>query len=225
MGIAEKTSSINEHLYQSLRNDILHFRHKPGDKLSENNIAAEYGVSRSPVSKVFQRLESEEFVDILPQRGTFVTKLDLSYIMSMIYMRFCVECDIMGTFLHERNIPVFEMLEENLLHQKQLIDSDIDNWDRFNELDNEFHKICYYMHHKQPLWHIVQSNVQYTRFRMLYLKAERLPSKTYHEHQELLMLMKTGSPESLRSALHNHLYDDLRSIEETIKNRYEDYFC
>ena len=78
---------IKDRIYEDVRHDIITFRYQPGEKLSEYSLAEKFGVSRSPIRSVLQKLESESLVVIDPQRGTFVTKLDYDYIRDIIYLR------------------------------------------------------------------------------------------------------------------------------------------
>lgn len=219
-----KSEYINEQLYQSIRKDILTLRYKPGDKLSENSVSTEYGVSRSPVRKVFQRLESEGYVNILPQRGTFVSKLDYDFINNIIYMRYCVEKDMMNHLMQEQNTEIFDKLNFLLDKQKELIGIENPDLFEFSKLDNEFHQTIYYHQNKMALWQIIENNNVYTRFRMLYLTSDRLPAKTYQEHKELLHIMKTDANGELPDKLSKHLYGDTQTIEAIIKNKYQSYF-
>ena len=46
----------NETIYQTVVQEILHFRHRPGDMISENTLCQRFGVSRTPARSVLQRL-------------------------------------------------------------------------------------------------------------------------------------------------------------------------
>lgn len=58
-----------------LRDKILKHESEPGEKISVDEVAGALGVSRTPVVSAVQRLASEGLVEIVPQRGTFVTQL------------------------------------------------------------------------------------------------------------------------------------------------------
>lgn len=74
-------------IYRELRRRISLLIHRPGAVLSENKLAAEFGVSRTPIRRVLQALEFEGLVEISPGVGTLVTTLDLRYLKQVYALR------------------------------------------------------------------------------------------------------------------------------------------
>jgi DNA-binding GntR family transcriptional regulator len=73
MAIALTGVHLNEQVYDELRTRVLTRQHPPGAKLSLHALAAELGVSRSPVHHALTRLVSEGLLTVRPRRGYFVT--------------------------------------------------------------------------------------------------------------------------------------------------------
>ena len=61
--MAQSASLDNEQIYQTVAREILHFRHKPGDMISENTLCQRFGVSRTPARSVLQRLQENGLAD------------------------------------------------------------------------------------------------------------------------------------------------------------------
>ncbi|MEG0854665.1 MAG: GntR family transcriptional regulator, partial [Angelakisella sp.] len=78
-------------LYNDLCHRIITVELEPGTRISENSISAEYGVSRSVLRTVFARLQQINFVEVYPQRGTFVRLLDMDHVTSASTIRYVVE--------------------------------------------------------------------------------------------------------------------------------------
>src|SRR5947209_4557174 len=78
-------------LYRELKADIVSMRRQPGDPIVEREIAASYGVSRTPVREAVLRLADEALVDIFPQSGTFVAKIPLAALPEAILVRKVLE--------------------------------------------------------------------------------------------------------------------------------------
>lgn len=74
-------------MYGELRRRIALLDHPPGALLSENKLAAEFGVSRTPIRKVLHALEFDGLVEIAPGVGTIVTPLDLRYLKQVYALR------------------------------------------------------------------------------------------------------------------------------------------
>ncbi len=65
------------YIYEELRKQILTLQLKPGAQLDEVSLAAQFGVSRSPVRDALARLITEGLVTILPNRTTLVTPFEI----------------------------------------------------------------------------------------------------------------------------------------------------
>ncbi|MGA8259545.1 MAG: GntR family transcriptional regulator [Arenicellales bacterium] len=73
----ESSTARYQRIYKTVRERISLLEHPPGTALSETKIAAEFGVSRTPVRRVLQRLDFEGLVSIKNGVGTIVTDIDL----------------------------------------------------------------------------------------------------------------------------------------------------
>src|SRR5262249_32808570 len=78
-------------LYRGLKAEIVSMRRKPGESIVEREIAARFGVSRTPVREAILRLADEALVDIFPQSGTFVAKIPLAALPEAILVRSALE--------------------------------------------------------------------------------------------------------------------------------------
>ena len=63
-----------DQLYKKLKRKLISLELKPGDRLSENFISLEEGMGRPQVRQVLTSLSDEGYLDILPQKGSVVTK-------------------------------------------------------------------------------------------------------------------------------------------------------
>ena len=86
-----ESMSLNEKAYQLIRLDILTFRLKPGEKTSEQLLAARYGLGKSPIRAALPRLVQEGFVEKSTERGTFVAPLTLRAVRDTYHMRYLLE--------------------------------------------------------------------------------------------------------------------------------------
>src|SRR3954468_21043604 len=78
--------------YAALREAIVAMELPPGARLSENELAARLGVSRTPVREALIRLRDEQLVEIAPQRGTFVTPISVRGVLDAQFVREALEC-------------------------------------------------------------------------------------------------------------------------------------
>jgi len=76
-----------ERIYRSLRERIVLLDYPPGERLSEEVLAEEFGVSRTPIRRVLARLESEGLVRSLHGVGTLVTDVDRTELFQVYRLR------------------------------------------------------------------------------------------------------------------------------------------
>lgn len=79
-------SRINT-IYQAIRDRICFFECPPGTVLREGALAEEFGVSRTPIRQILQRLESEKLVEIRDGVGTIVTGVDFRRLRDVYDLR------------------------------------------------------------------------------------------------------------------------------------------
>ena len=92
---------MNIDIYKKLHQRILYIEYEPGQILKEQNLAQEFGVSRTPLRSVLFRLEWEHLVKILPRTGVQVTELELNRIMNVYQARLELE-EVIGRLAAER---------------------------------------------------------------------------------------------------------------------------
>ena len=88
---AAENVSLREAVYQTLRRAILTNRLKPGERLMELRLAAELGVSRTPVREAIQLLEREFLVGREPRRGMVVAQITLKQLRDVLELRSMLE--------------------------------------------------------------------------------------------------------------------------------------
>ena len=75
----------------AVRRAILRGTFKPGEKLDQKTLAAELGVSRSPVREALRTLAAEELVTNIPHRGAVVSERSLEELEELLFIRGMLE--------------------------------------------------------------------------------------------------------------------------------------
>ena len=113
----------SDEIFEQILNRIIQLRLEPGQLISENQMSAEYGVSRSVIRTAFTRLRQLGFIEIYPQRGTYVSLMDLSYIADLLMLRTAVEKEVLYEIFTElgeaERSQMLERLRENLKDQEK----------------------------------------------------------------------------------------------------------
>ncbi|MBI3976857.1 MAG: GntR family transcriptional regulator [Chloroflexi bacterium] len=96
---------LREFAYQAIRSGIILHRWRTGDLLSEQQLAEELEISRTPVREALQKLAREGFVAVFPSRGTVVAGLSVDDLRQIYELREALECQVVR-LVAERATPV-----------------------------------------------------------------------------------------------------------------------
>src|SRR5256885_9263874 len=141
ISLAERRSGVpaRTQVYAALRDAIIRAELEPGRRLSENELAAWLGVSRTPIREALVRLRDERLVAIVPQLGTFVSRVSPQAVADANFIREALECAAVREAATVASEDEIALLEENLRAQERA-DQHAD-FDAFYVLDEEFHKM------------------------------------------------------------------------------------
>ncbi len=82
---------MNKSIYAVLKERILFLEYKPGQILNENVLAKEFGVSRTPMREILNRLEWEKLARVIARTGTMITEIEFQQMMNLYRARFEIE--------------------------------------------------------------------------------------------------------------------------------------
>ncbi len=90
---------IKDVIYQRLRERIVFGNVRSGDRLIEADLAAQFGVSKTPVREALLTLEAEGLVILRPHRGAEVSRLSVAEWTDLIYLRDVLEVGALGEIM------------------------------------------------------------------------------------------------------------------------------
>ena len=130
--------STRDHVYETLKENIIRLNLKPGQSVSEKEISEMLNVSRTPVREAFVKLAQEELLEVYPQRGTFISLIDLDHVEEVRFIRELLErASAKLAAENPQNVDLVS-LKENLQRQRFCIDEK--NYEKLFELDEELIK-------------------------------------------------------------------------------------
>ena len=128
--------SVVDQLHAALRMAIIGNELSPGTRISEAEVAQQYGISRQPVREAFITLANEGLLDIRPQRGSFVAKISLAAVLDARFVREAVEADIVKLLADTPDPALIADLRAQLVRQHDLVGGSTRD---FMEADEVFH--------------------------------------------------------------------------------------
>jgi len=219
----DKNESTREYALRILMGNLVRVNVIPGTALSEQEIANELNVSRTPVREAFIRLAHDDLLEILPQKGTYVAKIDLEHVAESIFLRETMEHAVMQLACQEFSEESLEKMQNCLDLQEICVQKD--DYIRFFELDSVFHGMIYKTCGKKRIWKMIESmSLNYNRVRMLNLKNGyyELP-RLLNQHIDILQAIEDSDWPKCEAVSNIHINKALNDIEE-LKNRYPVYF-
>ena len=209
----------------ALKEDILTLNLRPGQMISENEVAELYNVSRTPVKNAFTRLESEGFIEVVPKKGTFVTLIDCEYIRAIVHMRYVMEVNVCKTILREPCLQaITEKLEKNLAEQERLIRLGEVSSTCFYEVDSRFHLSLFEHVRLERVWSIIQANqLHYTRFRLLDSQMNSQYDQLYRKHTELFRALCDRDERRFEQHMYEHLHTYLHYVIKSVSGEQRGY--
>ncbi|MEM8655164.1 MAG: GntR family transcriptional regulator [Pseudomonadota bacterium] len=219
--ISARRTSVDD-IYAFLYDEIAALRLRPGDKISEADIATKFGVSRQPVRDAFNRLATLDLLLIRPQRATEVKRFSMREIIKSRFVRLSVEKEVLRRAAQHCSQDDARQLDAALSLQDQSVaDCDID---RFNALDYEFHKlICQIAGSEFAFDVILTEKSKVDRLCTLSLsKGHRMP-ELVEDHRAIASAVQRHDAEAAVAACTLHL-SRLNETIDQISATNADYF-
>ncbi|MDN4072945.1 GntR family transcriptional regulator [Fictibacillus terranigra] len=214
--------STRDQVYTDLKEQILILQLTPGTGISEKEISLQFNVSRTPVREAFLRLAQEGLVDVYPQRGTFVSLIDLESVEEARFMREHVERAVIRLACHYLTQENLMELETNVSFQKKCIKEK--DFKRMFELDEEFHHMIFEGCNKSKTWSVIQQmNLDFNRSRLLRLVADHNWDHILKQHVQILEAIRKKDADLAEKLMEDHLM--LAVIDkQLLKVHYPNYF-
>jgi len=181
----EDPSPLHQRIYETLRAEVISGQRKPGELLSEAELARSWGVSRSPIREAFRQLEEHNLVRWAPRRGATVARLTVAGLRDIYEVREALEALSAG-LAAERGSPAdLAKMRDLAAAVKQTQDEG--DYMRAIMLDDEFHRLMASSTRNRMLES--QSGRILDRVIMARMMVREEPGRTreiVHEHQAIL---------------------------------------
>jgi len=212
--------SNKEYAYRVIKNNIMSVELKPGEILSESDLARRLNLSRTPIREVIMTLKSEHLVEVKPQIGTYVSLIDFNIIREALFMRYTLEKEVLREACKEFDEEIIMELEKNLFAQSLIVDKKNKEVE-FHNLDKEFHRLLFKGVNKSMVWDSITSlSTHYNRLRVL---SEMNINKQYiiDQHKRYLDIIKKNKIEEIEIIVIEHIKEPSIKWDEFIENNEE----
>ena len=209
-------------VYRALRDAIIATELAPGQRISENELAERLAVSRTPVREALIRLRDERFVQIVPQLGTFVTRISAAAVQDAQFIRESLECAAVRLAATHADADDIAALRGLVRRQSEV--SEHGDHDRFAVLDDEFHAALCELAGHSVAWEVAQREKGHlNRVRRLSLPQPRYLEEMVDEHRLVVDALADGDPDAAETTLRHHLRMVLSALP-AIRAQHPEYF-
>lgn len=219
-----KTENNKQYIYKVLKESIMNLALAPGETISEIEISEALNVSRTPVREAIVRLSEEKLINVFPQKGSVVSKINLNLVEEAIFLRKLCEKELYKIVCEDENADtLIKALEKNVLYQEMAVNYDEDFYEFFR-LDNQFHLSIFDYYNKKNVWKSIKRLcTHYDRLRLLDSLEKMNLYENINQHKEIIEIFKNKDTDKINSLISRHLYNFKEVIDIFIK-RHPDYF-
>jgi GntR family transcriptional regulator, rspAB operon transcriptional repressor len=181
----EPARSVGNRLYVRLYNDILTGRLRPGQALSETRLAADHGISRTPVREVIQRLVKDGLLRVVPQIGSFVAPINLGAVADSQFIREALECHAVARAAERASGRDVRSLRRHIVQQARSVEAG--DQISFFSLDEEMHRVILAIAGHAKVWELIASvKAQLDRVRHLSLEDSEWLTMIFRQHEQIV---------------------------------------
>ncbi|ASA20443.1 GntR family transcriptional regulator [Paenibacillus donghaensis] len=214
-----------DYSYRVIKQNIMSLTLAPGQVISEIDLAEALQISRTPVREVIAKLKEEHLIDVIPQVGTYVSKITGQLIEEAAFMRLTLEQEILLRSSRSFPAEVLPELRRNVAQQELLLEQQGRELD-FHQLDTEFHQLIFRGNRRENVWTaITRLSTHYNRMRLL-SEMEHNFGEAVSQHREMLRIIELHLTEQVEPAVRQHIIEPMKDWEQLYQpgSRYAAYF-
>lgn len=196
--------SLVDQAYDKVRRRILDNDYQPAQQVLEHELAADLGMSRTPVREALVRLQNEGFVQLIPRHGMRVVPLSLADLRDMYEVLTALEMTAVERLVKSARGPeVLAPLEQALDDMDKALAAE--NFDTWVQADERFHRTLIDLSGNARLAAMAFSVwEQGHRARMMTVRFRTSLQQSNQEHRALVDAIRKGDLEAARAQHSEH---------------------
>jgi DNA-binding GntR family transcriptional regulator len=212
--------SIPSALADALRRRILRGEIAEGEQLRQENIAAEYDVSRMPVREALRQLEAEGLVAFSPHKGAVVTSLSPSEIEEVFDLRALIEPDLLRRAIPRLRAADIETAARNARAFDEALQTAGPDMAEIGRYNWALHAALYAPAGRTRTMQFLQTlhyqAERYTRLQVILTHGEQRASA---DHRNLVEFCRKGDADAACELLRRHIEDAGRDLLDYLKQQ------
>lgn len=204
-----------------IKENIVSLDLAPGSPVSENELAAELGLSRTPVREALIELARVKIVEITPQKKSMVAPVNYDLVEESRFMRNVLECAVVELVCGMASEEDLARLRENVKLQNFYLENFAPQ--KIMALDNEFHRTLFDIARKSQVYHLMNTiSIHFDRVRSMALSSVK-DIKIVQDHAQLVDAIALGDAPRARQLMEVHL-SRYKFDADAVRAQYPQYF-
>lgn len=200
----------DEAIYRNLFVAIVENHLAPGTKLPEDTLAETYGVSRTSIRKVLQRLAHERLVDVRLNRGASVAQPSVGEARDIFSARRIIECGAIPQVVAKATPTALETLRD--LVRREHAAQDRGDWRESIYLSGAFHVELMRLSGNETLTDFLTQLVSRSSLVIATYGSPQTASCRHSEHDDVIEIIAGGDVDGATRWMDRHLRDVERSV-------------
>jgi DNA-binding GntR family transcriptional regulator len=198
------TVAVADAAYAALREAILAGNLRPGDRLGEEQLAREFGVSRTPIREAIFRLEAEHFAIRQMRRGLVVRSIQEEQVLEVYTVRAAL--DQLAASLAAKNATLPDRARLHWLNEHMQLAAERADHAHMADLNIQFHEaLCEAAHNGMLLHFVRQVHDWVRRFGDTTFSRPGRASAAIAEHRRLIEAIDGGNTEAAGGLAVEHM--------------------
>ena len=205
-------------VYENLKRRIISHSLSPGEPLNESVLTKELGISKTPIREALQQLEKEGFVENIPGKGSFVSRISIQDIREMFEIREILECEVIRRVASKGDLNKAEA--EAIGKKFESSGADGGKTPRsYFKAGVQIHTFIFETFGNRRLleyYRRLQDHIERMRLFFLNQVDQERAEQSFKEHLEILNSLVAQDPQRAEKAMREHLQNSLEYQKKVI---------
>jgi DNA-binding GntR family transcriptional regulator len=207
----ERTTAF---VYETIKRQIIDKKLPPGEKINQQRIATQLGVSRTPVVKALHKLESQGLVDNIHDKGFYVHRLSIKELLDLFSLREALDTMIVSELVEsitDRQIESLEAVFEDFWERDPADINELQYWGCDQKFHNQMMDYCH-----NTLAKRIDDNFQIFS-RTFSVGLLRKPAETLLEHKQIIEGIRMRNRDMAVEAVYQHVSKTKGFLQEVVR--------
>ncbi|MGL5023628.1 MAG: GntR family transcriptional regulator [Cetobacterium sp.] len=200
----KKDETAKEHAYRTLKEKIMNLELEPGQSISESEIAEWFSLSRTPVREILMKLKDEHLIEVIPQKGTYVSLINLDLVREGTFVRSVLESEVLKLACNGIEDDFKKKLDMNIFQYEYIVDEENSKAEK-HHLDKRFHEIIFDSVGMSNIWESIQKlSTHYNRVRVL-SEIQSTDRHILEEHKRIIEIITNKEYDKVEEIIETHI--------------------